>query len=136
MANFIYSHSDLDRPLVDVIGGPGLNLESFGLDQDKYSKVEQVDYDLFEKKEKINDDFVKLYGFTSFEDFMNCYCRCHIFNNYISKNKNSLYEFLMLYYSKALRFHHNDKIQFPPTNGNLLDYFKSYKPDWLLSIGW
>ena len=142
MANFVYSSADLDHPLCDVLGGPGLTLGSFGLDSNKYCVVANVDFDAVEKRLQINDVIVKKYGFANVKEFMDCYCRCHFWNCYDiysrnkDKGKETLREFLMFYHDKAARFHPNDNIPIPPDDGNMLDYLKSYDPNWLLSVGW
>jgi hypothetical protein len=146
MANFIYTNVDLQRQFVDVIGCPGLNFESFGFDSDTFLRVENLDFDAFKLTIQINDDTVKSYGFLGMEEFMDYYCRSHIWNNYkFSINDDelsdeienkTLHAFLYFYYDKASRLFPNENIPVPPNNGNILDYLKSYKSEWLLSIGW
>lgn len=142
-AEFKFTESDLDRPLVDVLGGLELIIESFGVSNEAYDKVETIDYNI--NSITLDGDSFPQYGINTLETFMDYYCRSHIWNNYkyslrydLKDNGKytTLRDFMMFYYTKAKRFHSNDYIPYPPRNGDILEYLKMWDPEWLVTVGW
>jgi hypothetical protein len=144
-AEFKFTETDLDRPLVDVLGGLELTIESFGVSHDEYIKVETIDYNMNEYSTKLDGDSFPRHGIDTLETFMDYYCRSHIWNNYKYSLRHdlkdrgkytTLRDFMMFYYKKAKRFHSNDDIPYPPSNGDILEYLKTWDPEWLVTVGW
>ena len=137
MANFNYDESNLYKPLKFVIG-ENLTIEEFGLTTQDYLKVDEIEFHLghLDKNAEITDDLVQAYEFRDLANFKDLLCRAHLWNNYCVRIQKTVSEFLIHYRIKAAKFHPNDDIPNPSTNGNLLDYLKSYKIAWLISIGW
>lgn len=137
MANFVYTEKDLDRPLTDVIGGLDFNMKDFGLHVQDYQTVQQMDYDIVEEQLVVATETVQAYGLPDVETFLDLYARGHLWNNYeFSTDAKTLRDFLDLYHSKAQKFHPEAVIPTPPPAGNMLDYLKSFDPEWLITVGW
>jgi hypothetical protein len=136
-AEFKFTEADLDRPLVDVLGGLELSIESFGVSHDVYDELEAIDYNM--------NNFKLDGGIDTLATFMDYYCRSHIWNNYKYSLRydlkdcgtyTTLGDFMMFYYQKAKRFHFFDNIPHPPRNGDILEYLKTWDPEWLVTVGW
>jgi len=138
MANFIYTKSDLNKDLVTVFGGPDLNIENFGLEDIDYFKIDELEFNITQSKNiiDINDDLVRQYGFEDIDIFLDYFCRAHLWNNYLCLKKQTLRDFLKFYYLKARKYHSYENIPPPQYEGNVLEYLKQFRPEWLLSIGW
>ncbi len=138
MANFIYTKSDLNKDLVTFLGGSDLNITNFGLDDIDYFKISELEYYVTQSKNliEINDDLVKNYGFDDVKVFLDYFCRAHLWNNYICLKNQTLRDFLRFYYNKARKYHSYENIPVPDYDGNVLNYLKQFRPQWLLSIGW
>lgn len=137
MANFNYTHKDFDVCFRNVIGEKTLDINDFGLNSTCYDVLEKIEYDIVENNINMNEDIIKTYGFQNIDTFKEMFCRAHLWNNYIySEHDKSLRDFLTHYYTKAKHFHPNANIPSPKENGNILEYLKSFKIVWLISIGW
>jgi hypothetical protein len=135
MANFDYNKFDLDKTLHDILG-QNLDLEIFGLSDIDYFRVEEIEFEISQNKTNLTDDLVKHYGFDNITIFMDYYCRAHIWNNYSTNTTKTIRELLKFYYNKARKYHFLENIPIPNYDGNILDYLKQFKPNWLISIGW
>ena len=128
MANFEYSAKDMDRLFIDVIG-QDLKMSSFGLSETDYKKIENMDYYLTEYKTFDSVDFTV--------EIMDLYARCHIWNNYTFQTEDiTLRQFLDHYHTKVQRFHPTAVVPKAAPNGNVLEYLKSFMPEWLNTVGW
>lgn len=142
MANFVYTAADLDLPFTDVLGrGHSLALTDFGVSHEDYDAVAAVDFDAIEEFDAVvTQDVLERHGFVDMGEFMDAYTRSHIWNNYhlggAPSNDKTLRGFLMHYYNKAKKFHPNENVPFPPNSGNMQEYMMSFKPEWLISVGW
>ncbi len=136
MANFDYTKDDLFRSFNDVMG-ENLRVEDFGFSSSDYLRVDELECHLTQLNNiEITDTLVKKYNFEDVGNFMDVFCRAHLWNNYKMFPEQTIGEFMMNYHIKAARYHKNDNIPIPSSDGNLLTYLKMYEPTWLLSIGW
>lgn len=143
MVSFTYTAADLDRGFEEVLGGPGMSLGEFGVLGWEYEAAAAVDFDAIEENgDKVTEDLVQKHGFKDIADFMRAYTRGHVWNGYHynmatkENKKETLRGWLMHYYSKAKKFHPADNVPFPPNDGNMVDYLMSFKPEWLITVGW
>lgn len=141
MAQFDYVGSDHDRFMVDVLGGPGLSIDAFGVHPNDYAIVEAVDFAAIEQNNGVvTVELLNEFGFDGGMDkFADLYVRSHIWHSYrygLGGSKETLRSFLLRCYNKARMFHKGADVCFPPWEGNLVDYLLGYDMAWLVSVGW
>jgi hypothetical protein len=135
LANFAYTEKDMDKSFSKVIGGLKLDMRQFRLNMVEYETIEKIYCDILDNDLPINAEMVQSYGFLDVVSFHDRCVRGHLWNSY-QYSTDTLREFLDFYHSKVQRFHPSEVIPRPPERGNILSYLKSFKPEWLLSVGW
>jgi hypothetical protein len=142
-ANFAYEVTDLNRPLREVVLGPGAtsdaaSLAAFGLSPELYEACALINAEVMEADAQLTPVLVHTHGFADLAHFRACYGAAMVYNAAISDSSGAetLRKYLEWIYDKAHHFHPQAPVPFPPSSGDLVRYVGGLDFAWLVSVGW
>lgn len=142
---FRFSNADLGTTIVEFFGGPGHSVEHFGLSEEEYTSLYELDNDL-QGGAPFTIETLKRHGFRCFDYVRVLYAKANLFNSYHVQEKHpdaneglppeTVQSAMEWRYTKARICHPETSILAPPLEGNLVDYLSTFSIEQFVAVGW
>lgn len=142
---FRFSRKDLDTKIVEFFDGPGHTVEYFGLSEDEYTSLYELDNSL-QDGAKPTIETLKSHGFHCFDYVKVLYAKANLFNSYHVQERypdaneglppETVQTAMQWRYRKARASHPETSILAPPKEGNLVDYLSTFSIEQFVAVGW